>query len=232
MTGVFDPGHRQAELHAIGQLMYRSRTRGGAELVFHAQVFSGHRQQRLDPLAFRVAVHRLGNGGLQGQRDMVVLAPLRQFFGDFGFQRFRGFTLGHAQVDRQFEVVVVHPDIGQRCGQRPHEVIGETDPQLATQIIQAPVVGCITRSVSDVVVLERNLTFEAVDEVQHARHRVHPGVGFGGVGGNTGYGQHDILADHIGAHLEVVTVALDVFSTGFLQAGSQLGRLVSDKGGD
>ena len=232
MPGVFNIRHGQAKLHAVGQFMHRGCPRRSAELVFHAQVFTGHRQQRLDPLTLGVAVHRLGDGVVEGHRHLLALAPGRQLFGNLCFQCFRRLALGHAQVDRQFERLVVQPHKRQRSGQRPHKVIGKTDPQLATLVVQAPVVGRIVRSVGNVVVLEGNLAVNAADKIKHPRHRVDPRLGLRGMSRNPGHGQHYILAHHLGIDLEIAAIALGIFSPGLVQAGRQFSRLGGDQGGD
>src|SRR3989344_6965527 len=188
VTGVFDVRHGQAELHAVGQFVHRGGAGGGAELVLHAEVFAGHGEQGLDPFTLGIAVHRLGNGEVEGRYNVAVLAPGIQFRGDFGFQYLRGFALRYSQVDCKLEGFVIHPDISQGGGERAHELIGETHCQFTPQVIQPPVVGGVAGGVGDVVVLERDLAVEAVDEVQHPRHRVDAGLGFGGVGGHTSDG--------------------------------------------
>ena len=50
------------------------------------------------------------------------------------------------------------------------------------------------------------------------------------MGRNPGYGQHDILANHLGIDLEITAIAFGIFCTGLVQAGRQLGGFVGHQG--
>ncbi|MNP35952.1 hypothetical protein D3C76_1293070 [compost metagenome] len=93
--------------------MHRRGACGGAELFLHAQVFTGHRQQCLDPFTLGVAVHRLGDRSVEGHGDLGLLAPGRELVAEFTLEHFRRLADRHAQVDREFEGLVIHADVGQ-----------------------------------------------------------------------------------------------------------------------
>lgn len=137
-------------------------------MIGHVQVFRGDGEQGFYPLAFRIAVHRFGNGPLENGRDVAFPSPGIKLPSDVGLERLRRFAFRHAQVDGELEGFIVHGDVSQRSGKRAHEFVRETDAEFAAPVVQAPVIGGLSRRVGDVIAFEGNVAVKAVDEVHHS----------------------------------------------------------------
>ncbi|MCY1414826.1 hypothetical protein D9M71_302880 [compost metagenome] len=161
---------------------------------------------------------------------MALPSPFTQFVSQFVLDRGNRLAFGNAQVHRQFQAFVIHPDKGRRGGQRAHERVLEGHAELVAQVVQAPVVGGVAGGVGEVVVLERHLLAQAIDEAEHARHRVDPGFRLRGVSRNASHGEQHLLAVGLGIDAEVATIVLHVLGTSLLQAFGQLYRVVGEQG--